>query len=1552
LSRRAGLTLELNNYNQFKRELSNLDRTISSINRRIDRIGNAFDRMERESKQAGRTTKQTARDIDRTSRDIERSTSRIDRASEAFNQVGGALTAGFTAPFLLFKNEGIKAASAFEDGLVDIQTRANLSAAELEKVQQKALDIGRDTQFSAQQGADAFLQLLTSGQSVTEAFETVDSVITGAAASGESLGFVSDTLTDIMAAFNLEASASQQVLDDLVAASGSSSASISEIAQGFQNVGGVAREFGLSTRETSAILALFSENGIKGAEAGTQLRSMLNNLSRDTEDVNAIWNELDISLFDVDGTARPLATVMDELRTSLDGMSDADRIRIIKGLAGTYGQLGLSALTSGESIEDMLAKMDEAGVAGDIASAKMQTLSGRFAFLRGSIETLLIKAFIPFNENNVKPFVDNLSGIVNRMSEWVDQNPALTQQLLQIGSAIALIGPAMILAVQATPLLLALGASLSVVFNPVVLAIIASIGLAINDIRNNIGGAGDAFNEFRTSFGSFFQAFGNTFSAIAELIGVVSSKAPEVERTWSPVTIIFQTLSNILDRMTSGLNAVTGFTKILTGTQLDNLTPFVTPEQNKLLAEREELTRDILDLEAGLVENADCTLGLLVEQGDTLDSLAQKYGIAREDLFALTNGDITAGSTIDLPVDVDVDNLDLLKSRIESLNEEIQSQNGTQLDFFLGQFAQTDLFTTIFGDDPEAVTRVKNTIIQFRDELLTAKTFAQNLGIALQNIISGDTQTDFQQLRDVITDTVTSVKNLLDTFTLTSFSPEEAEFIAMTGGTVPQNPIVQFIDNSVSQADGYDFTLAKQVLSENLLAIVRGAVSIAAIALGGPVGAVVGIGNLVVTAIERDFLGIGTALESSGILPAVRTAMATIQTEINNIINSTFGDGDNTASELDATGFVNFEPTGFSDRIGSIFDNIISGLSKISNDPIIDIAISVLESIRNGITGFIQAVNNTDTSSFGAAASTIGNALDIMLNALAIVGGGVIKGIFDTLPAVGEALALLFEGVGNLLSGNPELAIQNIFDAIQTGLTGIASLPINTIDSIIEFFNTVTGSNVPSLSGQLQAIGDEVSRVFNNIASVIDLFLIQVDKFLLDLRIKLNDALTALNIDTGVNSSQLRTDLANVTLEEEIRNTLSTGEPVDIDVPINYQFEGQEAGGALVNFLSNQDIVDSFSGSTIDMIQQLFDQLPADQQQILMDLGTIQFDVSNSTPEFIGEIPDPSDAFAGLFTGIGDSIGSFLNGGLGDSSDAEPNSFLGNLLGGVDAFAQGKAIGTNLDLGTAQGINEGFAAQEAAQGAATEIDNVFRTQFGIQSPSLVFMQYGMFMMQGLALGIQSMMFVVTTAVTQLETIFISAITRMSSGMATESGRINNLARIMDSTFSTTGQSMIATTMRLRSAIRFLTTEVERLAGAVNSVGDLNVNVSGSGGGGTSASPQNRYFGGNINAGQIYEFNERGLPFEIFKTRGRSFLLPNTSGTMISPANSSLYTPAPASGTTNNVNNTTTNAPTYEVNITIPATVTDVSEISADVIAAGITTYQESKSPRRRTRGSI
>ena len=111
----------------------------------------------------------------------------------------------------------------------------------------------------------------------------IEGIMNLAAASGESLASTSDIVTDALTAFGLKASDSGHFADVLAAASTNANTNVSLLGESFQYVASTAGAFKFSTEDTVLALGLMANAGIKGSQAGNNLKNALVNMIKPTK---------------------------------------------------------------------------------------------------------------------------------------------------------------------------------------------------------------------------------------------------------------------------------------------------------------------------------------------------------------------------------------------------------------------------------------------------------------------------------------------------------------------------------------------------------------------------------------------------------------------------------------------------------------------------------------------------------------------------------------------------------------------------------------------------------------------------------------------------------------------------------------------------------------------------------------------------------------------------------------------------------------------------------------------------------------------------------------------------------------------------------------------------------------------------------------------------------------------------------------------------------------------------------------------------------------------
>ena len=459
-----------------------------------------------------RGTNRMARTVTQRMREIDNSlTSMAARIAPLSLAAGGLFAAA------------IQTSALFEERLVEIQARSGATAEAIEQLDDVITQQAANTIFNADQISNAYLNALTSGQSLTEALSNMPEVLDLAAAGGLDVSRAMDIATNIIAQFNETSAVTPVIVQSLNAAAASSPATISEIGDSFTNAGNVAKTFGISIEDTAATFGVFARQGIRGAEAGTLLRSMLSFMTRDTEATTSAWARLGVEIFDTQGNMRNLDAIFREVSVAMAGLSQEERILTARDIAGRFGLAGFNALNAAGGLQEMRDAMEGAATASEVAQARMDTFARQMDSLRGSVDALLKEAFTPLMQDVLLPLVKRMIEVTNSFRDFAEANPELMKVMAGAIGLIALAAPALFglalafktAAFAAGGLALATG----VLTAPVglLIGVLAALALAV---QTNFLGIGEALERVLGGLGQVVQ---DVIGFIQELTGEMNT---------------------------------------------------------------------------------------------------------------------------------------------------------------------------------------------------------------------------------------------------------------------------------------------------------------------------------------------------------------------------------------------------------------------------------------------------------------------------------------------------------------------------------------------------------------------------------------------------------------------------------------------------------------------------------------------------------------------------------------------------------------------------------------------------------------------------------------------------------------------------------------------------------------------------------------------------------------------------------------------------------------------------------------------------------------------
>lgn len=373
--------------------------------------------------------------------DLEGLRKKGDASGKALGRAG-LIMAAAGAAIAVGIGVAVKSAVSFESRLSAIKAVSGATGAQMDQVRNKALQLGKDTKFSAGEAAQAIEELSKAGITLPDILNGAADATVSLAAAGEiDLPRAATISANAMNQFVLTAKQLPHVADLLAGAANASAVDVTSLGDSLNYVGPVAHAAGVSIDDTITAIALLGNAGIKGSSAGTALRSILTQLTPTTKIAKKEFKALGLitadggnKFFDAAGKVKPLNQVVGILHDSMKGLTKQQQITFAKKAFGLEDLAAVSVLAGSTSGQfDKLAGAISKTSAADVAKTRMDNLSGSVEQLKGSLETagiVLGTILLPA----IRGIVDGITGLLN---SFLQLSPSAQSAALNIAGAAA-----------------------------------------------------------------------------------------------------------------------------------------------------------------------------------------------------------------------------------------------------------------------------------------------------------------------------------------------------------------------------------------------------------------------------------------------------------------------------------------------------------------------------------------------------------------------------------------------------------------------------------------------------------------------------------------------------------------------------------------------------------------------------------------------------------------------------------------------------------------------------------------------------------------------------------------------------------------------------------------------------------------------------------------------------------------------------------------------------------------------------------------------------------
>lgn len=301
-----------------------------------------------------------------------------------------------------------------KDG-VDGQTRDEI----MSQVRARAMQLGQDTVFGNTEVAKGMTELIKAGVQLKDVLgEASEAALNLATAGGLDLAESAETMSTAMNAFKVNDAT--HAANILAGAANASATDVHELRYALSMCSAVASGAGVSFEDTNTTLAVFAQNGLKGSDAGTSLKTMLSNLIPKTKTQIEAFSKLNLltekgtsAFFDQQGKVKTLAEIAGLLQDRLKGMTKEEQ------LATLYDMFGSDAIRGGmilmregaEGVTKMFNEMNKV-TAKDVAITMLDNLKGDIEELSGAWENFQITLMSGSANSGLRGLVQELTDIV------------------------------------------------------------------------------------------------------------------------------------------------------------------------------------------------------------------------------------------------------------------------------------------------------------------------------------------------------------------------------------------------------------------------------------------------------------------------------------------------------------------------------------------------------------------------------------------------------------------------------------------------------------------------------------------------------------------------------------------------------------------------------------------------------------------------------------------------------------------------------------------------------------------------------------------------------------------------------------------------------------------------------------------------------------------------------------------------------------------------------------------------------------------------------------
>lgn len=394
---------------QLRAQLSNLTKAYDELSR-VDREG-----------LKGKQLIKDIQDLTKEIKDAEYATQRFQRNVGNYKSAFQGLRAGWMGlaagimvarrAFQAFANE-YKIIMNFQQANANLATILGVNKDEMEALRESALRLGETTEYTASQVTSLQTELAKLGFTQQEIINMQKAVLQFATAVGTDLASAAALAGSTMRAFQLDSSKTEDVLGTLAVATNKSALNFTFLQSAMSTIAPVANAYGLSLKDTTALLGTLANAGFDASSAATATRNILLNLANDS-------GKLAQTLGGSVKTFDEIINALIKLRDSGVDLNETLELTDKRSVAA------FNAFLSGaEASKELRAELENVdGELQRIQSERLDTVEGSIKLMQSAWEGFILS--MSNSTGTIKRVIDGLTAGIQTLTNLMNPSSAI-----------------------------------------------------------------------------------------------------------------------------------------------------------------------------------------------------------------------------------------------------------------------------------------------------------------------------------------------------------------------------------------------------------------------------------------------------------------------------------------------------------------------------------------------------------------------------------------------------------------------------------------------------------------------------------------------------------------------------------------------------------------------------------------------------------------------------------------------------------------------------------------------------------------------------------------------------------------------------------------------------------------------------------------------------------------------------------------------------------------------------------------------------------------------